>query len=168
MSATLEIGKQAPNFDLASTEDVVLMLRDEVPRTPVLLFFFGEIEAARNELEALGAISTELASLGVKAMAISSVKLDELKAAQKDMKLGFPLLHDDRNLSRAYGVDEQSETKQEAIFVLVGKDQTVRWIGRPPLSEQALRDAVATTRKVSSSVNYPRRVINRLVDRWVN
>lgn len=169
MRARLEIGQEAPNFDLASTEDVVLMLRDEVPRTPVLLCFFGEVESARTELRELGEISRELARLGVKAMAISAAKLEELKAVQKELGLSFPLLHDDRNLSRAYCAAFESEAATgAAVFVLVGKDQRVLWIGQAPLAADAMRSAVAAAQKVSSTVNYPRKVINRLVDRWVN
>ena len=43
MAATLVVGDEAPNFDLTSTEDVVLMLCDEVPRMAVLLYFSGVV-----------------------------------------------------------------------------------------------------------------------------
>lgn len=170
MSAILEIGDRAPDFDLASTEDVMLMLRDEVPRTPVLLFFFGEIEAGKAQLEALGRMSPELARAGVKTMAISNAKLDELKAVQRELHLGFPLLHDDRNLSAAYraGAALSEQAVESTTLTLVGRDQRILWIERDAVSEDAIRSAVASARKVSSTVNYPRRVINRLVDRWVN
>lgn len=168
MRAKLEVGQEAPNFDLASTEDVVLMLRDEVPRTPVLLYFFGEVEPAESELRALGGISRELAGSGVKIMAVSAAKLEELKAVQNKLRLAFPLLHDDRNLSLAYREESEDEQSGIGVFVLVGRDQKVRWIGQAPLAAEAIRSEVAAARKVSSSVNYPRRVINRLVDLWVN
>ncbi len=169
MSGTLGIGDEAPNFDLASTEDVVLMLRDEVPRTPVLLFFFGQVEGAQSDLGALHAVTHELAESGVKVMAVSSAKLEELKAVQRELSLGFPLLHDDRNLSTAYGAGEPSESGScAAILVLVGRDQKVLWIDRAPVAVEAIRTAAATAQKISSTVNYPRRVINRLVDLWVN
>jgi peroxiredoxin len=172
MRVRLEIGQAAPNFDLASTEDVVLMLRDEVPRTPVLLFFFGEVESALTELRALGEISRELTRLGIKVMAISAAKLEELKSVQKELGLSFPLLHDDRNLSRAYcaasAASENEAATSASVFVLVGKDQKVLWIGQAPLAADAIRSAAAAAQKVSSTVNYPRKVINRLVDRWVN
>lgn len=145
------------------------MLRDEVPRTPVLLLFFGAIEAARSELATLGEIAPELAKQGVKIMAISHAKLDELKQVQRDMKLGFPLLHDDRNLSSAYGAGSTGEGEGPApIAVLVGRDQRVLWIETAAISAESIGAAVAASSKISSTVNYPRRVINRLVDRWVN
>lgn len=53
MARALAIGDVAPNFDLSSTEDVLLMLRDEAPRTAVLLYFFspdaeGQLERCRR------------------------------------------------------------------------------------------------------------------------
>ena len=48
----LSPGDEAPNFDLTSTEDVVLMLRDEVSRTAALLYFFDvEAEGSREAHE---------------------------------------------------------------------------------------------------------------------
>ena len=169
MSGTLGIGDHAPNFDLASTEDVVLMLRDEVPRTPVLLFFFAQIEAAEADLQALGEVSRELAESRVKVMAVSAAKLEALKVVQRELSLGFPLLHDDRNLSAAYGAGVASESESPAsLLVLVGRDQNVLWTDRAPVVVERIRTAAAAANKISSTVNYPRRVINRLVDLWVN
>ncbi len=171
MPGALQIGDEAPNFDLASTEDVVLMLRDEVPRTPVLLFFFCEVEAAatRSDLEALRETSGELAELGVKVMGVSMTKLEELKAVQRELRLGYPLLHDDRNLSAVYGLEAGDESgSRAAVLVLVGRNQKVLWIDRAPVVGEVIRSAAAAAHKVSSTVNYPRRVINRLVDLWVN
>ena len=55
--ATLErpltVGDEAPDFDLSSTEDVVLMLKDEVPRTPVLLYLFSGPADLQARTEAL-------------------------------------------------------------------------------------------------------------------
>lgn len=171
MPGVLQVGDEAPNFDLASTEDVVLMLRDEVPRTPVLLCFFTEADAkaTRSNLGTLREASAELDRLGVKIMAISATKLQELKALQKELGLGFPLLSDDRDLSAAYGVESQGQPDGHgSTLVLVGRDQKVRWIHHGPIAADAVRAAAASAEKVSSTVNYPRKVINRLVDRWVN
>ena len=169
MPRALGIGDRAPNFDLASTEDVVLMLRDEVPRTPVLLFFFGQVEAAKPELEALREVARELAATGVKVMAVSHTSLDELKEVQKELRLGFPLLHDDRNLSAAFGAGAASESESPAmILVLVGKDQKVLWSDHAPVAVDAIRIAATAAQKIPPTVNYPRKVINRLVGFWVN
>jgi len=110
-----------------------------------------------------------LAESGVKVMAVSAAKLEELKVVQRELSLGFPLLHDDRNLSAVYGAGGASESESPAsILVLVGRDQRVLWTDRAPVAAAAIRTAAAAANKISSTVNYPRRVINRLVDLWVN
>ena len=54
-------------------------------------------------------------------------------------------------------------------MVLVARDQKVSWIAHPaPPAGDGLRAALSALPGASSSVNYPRKVINRLVDRWVN
>ena len=42
MADRISIGDQAPDFDLTSTEGSLLMLRDEVPRTAVVLYVFAD------------------------------------------------------------------------------------------------------------------------------
>lgn len=172
MSPTLQPGELAPDFDLASTEDAMLMLRDEVPRTPVLLYLFSEsnAERAKADLAALKEGHASLAKAEVKVLAISPLGLDELKKVQAELALPFPLLHDDRKLAAAYGLaGPEDEVGSEAIAVLVGRDQKVLWIEDPaPPMEEGVAAALAALPGVSSTVNYPRKVINRLVDRWVN
>ena len=47
MPGTVSIGDTAPNFDLSSTEDALLMLKDEVIRTAVVLYFFADAGSER-------------------------------------------------------------------------------------------------------------------------
>ena len=65
MAPTVSIGDEAPNFDLTSTEDVVIMLRDEVPRSAVLLYVFSDpfADATREDLQALATAARRLAEL---------------------------------------------------------------------------------------------------------
>lgn len=171
MRRALRVGDEAPNFDLASTEDVVLMLRDEVPRTPVLLYFFSDAESERTraDLTGLQEAADDLAKVSLKVLGVSSAGLDALKALQRDLGLGFPLLRDDRNLSSGYGLDSQDDAGAAAVFVLVGRDQKVLWIANPaPSASDGVHSAIAALPHVSSTVNYPRKVINRLVDLWVD
>ncbi len=165
----IQVDAPAPNFDLASTEDAILMLRDEVPRTPVLLYFFGEPDGAHGVLSALGAALPALAREGVRVLGVSPAKLEALKATQRELGLGFPLLSDDRNFSREYGVGEGGGLAASA-FILVGRDERVRWYAAPaPAAEQAVTETLATLKGgASSTVNYPRAVINGWIDRWVN
>ncbi|MFQ5524755.1 MAG: redoxin domain-containing protein [Thermoanaerobaculia bacterium] len=171
MTKLLQVGDEAPNFDLASTEDVVLMLRDEVPRTPVLLYLFAGTESAarRADLSALKAAFPRLTRRNVKVLGVSAATLDELKGVQRDLALPFPLLHDDRNLAGAYGADWAEGDGDSAICVLVGRDQRVLWLANPaPAAAEGVQAALGALPGESSTANYPRKVINRLVDRWVN
>ncbi len=173
MARRLNVGDEAPNFDLSSTEDVLLMLCDEVPRNMVALYFFAdpESERSRADLAALGGARDALAEKRVNILGIAPAKMPELKALQAELGLPFPLLRDDRGFSAAYGVESGDEKNAaEPTLVLVGRDQKVLWIASPAGSVDA---SLAELSKVagadgSPTGNYPRKVINRVVDRWVN
>jgi len=164
MAKSLTVGDEAPNFDLTSTEGVVLMLRDEAPRTPVLLFFCAEAAAA--DLEALKSLGDEMARARVKLLVISRSALADLTSLQREHRLPFPLLHDDRDFSQLYGIGEQGPP---GLF-LVGRDQRLSWIERSPEDlRAAVSRAVAVAKKAPPSTSgYPKSIINRVVDRWVN
>ena len=165
-------GDRAPDFDLSSTEDAVLMLCDEVPRSAVLLYFFADPaeERARAGLSALADRREDFGRLGLKVMGVSPAKLDGLKAAQRELGLPFPLLTDDRGFSRSYGVEAAEDAAPEPALVLVDRGQRVLWLANPaPAVEQEIGGILGRLKKLpSSTANYPRSVINRLVDRWVN
>jgi peroxiredoxin len=172
MTNTLTVGEEAPNFDLSSTEDVVLMLRDEVVRSAVLIYFFGECDdRSREDLRQLARRTEPFGAHRVKVFGVSAVKMDLLKAVQKELELPFPLLHDDRGFSRAYGAKKSEEgTSADPTLVLVGRDQRVLWIENGlERTEVALEDIAKEIRDLPSpTTSYPRSVINGLVDRWVN
>lgn len=175
MDLVLAIGEEAPDFDLTSTEDAVLMLRDEVPRSTVLLYFFADpgAERARVDLAALQSARERMKKRNIKILAISPAKLDELKRLQRELHLLFPLLVDDRGLRKAYGVDlepeEEGRPRPPALF-LVDRRQRVRWLANPLASvDDALRQVEKLAETLPSSTSgYPRSVVNSLVDRWVN
>jgi peroxiredoxin len=177
----LSPGDPAPNFDLSSTEDVLLMLRDEVPRTALVLYFFTDPQDSRvrEDLTFLGRQVADLKELTAGVLAVSPAKLDALKAVQRELSLPFPLLTDDRGFSELYGLAApaaEGETGAEAsagqppALYVVDRRQTVRWAASPapPASEAwgAMRGVLKGLG--SSTANYPRRVTNRLVDLWVN
>lgn len=165
-------GDYAPDFDLSSTEDALLMLRDEVPRSSVLLYFFADpaVDRARADLSALAARRDDFARLGLKVMGVSPAKMDDLKAAQRELDLPFPLLTDDRDFSRSYGVEAGEGETPDPALVLVDRERKVRWIANPaPEVDQAAGGISGLLKsQPSSTANYPRSVINRLVDFWVN
>ena len=173
MPGPLSIGDVAPNFDLSSTEDAVLMLKDEVVRTALVVYFFADpaSERVQRDLDALSRWQEPLRKLAAKVLAVSPAKLDDLKRLQVQRKLLFPLLHDDRNFSAAYGVAAAEEGQPAPpALVVVGRRQEVKWLANPVTSAE---DAMAQVEKLlkdlpSPTRSYPKSVINRLIDGWVN
>lgn len=173
------IGDVAPNFDLSSTEGVLLMLRDEVIRTAQVLYFFADPSSDRvqRDLDALNRALDDLAPLRARALAVSATPLAELQTLQARRKLLFPLLHDDRTFSAAYGVTaEEGKLPAPALFVVnriatrKEPEPRVLWLANPVGSvEESMPQVLALLKnQPSPTANYPRSVINRLVARWVN
>lgn len=166
MPGPLAISDEAPNFDLSSTESAVLMLRDEVSRTAVVLYFFADPAdpRAQRDLDALNRHLDRLARLRARVLAVSLAKLDDLKKLQAERKLLFPLLHDDRNFSASYGVEAAP------ALVVVSRRQRILWLANPVA---AVAEALPEVEKVlaaepSPMKSYPKSVVNRLIDRIVN
>ena len=173
MTERISIGDEAPDFDLSSTEGVLLMLRDEITRTSVLLYFFDDpsAEVTRRDLAELAGRTRTLAAATVKVFGVSPSKMPPLQSLQADLGLPFPLLRDDRAFSEAYGVAPSTEEQSSSpALCLVDRCQKVVWIANPAGS---VTDALVQIESVlekqdSPTSNYPKSVINRLVDLWVN
>jgi peroxiredoxin len=165
MPGPISIGDEAPNFDLSSTEDALLMLRDEVTRTAIVVYFFTDPagERAQRDLDALNRNLDALARRKARVLAVSPAKLDELKKLQAERKLLFPLLHDDRSFAAAYGVTDTA-------LVLVDRRQRVLWMANPvDAVDGALPQALKALEGIPSGTEtYNKNVINRWIDRWVN
>ena len=165
-------GDEAPNFDLTSTEEVVLMLRDEVTRTAALLFFFdAEAEGSREALAALGGAWSRLGRQRARVYGIATAKPEALQELQRELELPFPLLSDDRGFSAHYGVAAaaEGESPPPALF-LVDRRQRIAWAANPA---PALDEALAAVDKALADLpgptsNYPKAVVNRVVNWWVN
>ncbi len=173
MAQAVSVGDVAPDFDLSSTEDVLLMLCDEVPRTAVILYFFPgpESDQARRDLAYLARKREALAAKRAVVRGISPAKLEDLKGLQCDLELPFPLLRDDRDFSAAYGVDVAPDEGEAApSLVVVNRRQRIIWMANPVESVEAVFFAVeeSLARLPSQSSTYPGKVVNRLVDWWVN
>ncbi len=172
MARQLEVGDPAPDFDLASTEDAMIMLRDETPRSAVVLYFFGDPagERTKGDLLALAREQSSLTAASIAVFGISPAKLDALKATQADLKLRFPLLTDDRGLASAYGVAAPGEGEEAPpALVVVDRGQKVLWLANPVSSVEAALPEVRQSlgRLPRPTVNYPRKATNFLVDWWV-
>ena len=168
----LATGDEAPNFDLTSTEDAVLMLRDEISRTAVLLYFFDAGgDSCRQELAALAAAWSRLGRHRARVFGIAAAKPEPLKELQRELGLPFPLLSDDRGFAAQYGVAPAAEgdASPPALF-LVDRTQRLVWMANPAPAVAAALDEVE---KVLAGLpgptsNYPRSVVNRVVNWWVN
>jgi peroxiredoxin len=170
MPSAVSVGDQAPNFDLTSTEDVLLMLCDEVPRTAVILYFFAgpESESAQRDLVFLARQKSSLAAKRAVVRGIAPAELDALKQMQRELKLPFPLLRDDRHFSAAYGL--VGEADFEPALVVVNRRQTIIWLANPVESVETVFPEIQRVLAglPSQAAGYPRKVVNRLVDLWVN
>ena len=168
----LNIGDEAPNFDLSSSEDVLLMLRDEVARTPIVLYVFRDAgdPGVGEDLAALTAARAELARRRARALAVAKQPLAELKKLQMERKLPFALLHDDRDFCAAYGVAPAEEGgAARPALLLVGRDQKIRWQAAPGTSAAAALPEILRELDAHAPIHasYPRTVINRFIGRGV-
>lgn len=173
MTDRISIGDPAPNFDLSSTEGSLLMLRDEVPRTSVVLYFFSDpgSERTRRDLRALGQGRADLRKVHAKPLGVSRADLEALRKLQTELVLPFPLLHDDRDFSSRYGVAAPSEGQEVApALYVINRHQVVLWLSNPVAGvAEAMPEVLKSLKDQGSPTgSYPRTVINRLVDRWVN
>ena len=172
MAEKLKIGGEAPNFDLTSTEDVLIMLRDEVPRMFVVLYLFGDPtqESVQSDLSSLEARRKDLLEEHTVILGLSKADIPALKEVQKQLHLLFPLLNDDRDFLEAYGVETPEEGEPKPALYLVGRDQRIMWASNPVVSVSAgLEEVVAIVKgQPSSTENLPSTVVNRVVDWWVN
>lgn len=172
MSEPLSLGDVAPDFDLTSTEDVVLMLRDEVPRMAVLLYFFADPggDRERRDLGALASAQQALKRRRTVILGVSPAKLEDLKQLQRELALGFPLLQDDRDFTARYGVAGSEEAPPQPALFVVDKDQKVVWQARPVASVEAALAELDNLlrRQPRQTYHYPSQVVNRVVDWWIN
>lgn len=173
MPGPISIGDEAPNFDLSSTEDALLMLKDEIVRTALVVYFFADPTSERvlRDLDALNARLAALVKLQVRVLGVSPVPLDTLRNLQREHKLLFPLLRDDRDFAAAYGIvpDEEGQPYAPAM-VVVDRRQRVRLYSNPVASIEESFSQMESALKAlpSPTKSYPKSVINSLIDRWVN
>jgi peroxiredoxin len=183
MTAPLAIGDEAPVFDLASTSGAVLMLRDELARTAVLLYFFGGSADAQavadpqvtSDLVALARATPALRTRAVRPLALAPAPLATLAALRVDLDLPFPLLADDRHFHRLYGLTSPEDggsagSAPQRGLVLVDRRQRVSraWLPLGDLATALEEIGAAAAALPSPLRHYPKSVINRWVEWWVS
>ena len=83
----------------------------------------------------------------------------------------FPLLRDDRDFAARYGVVANGEGQPPApALVVVSRRQRILWLANPVASVvDALPQLLQVLRgQPTPTANYPKSVISRWIDRWVN
>ena len=173
MTRALAAGDEAPNFDLTSTEGVLLMLRDECVRTSLIVYFFEDTEGekVRDDLLALARRWDGLTALNARVLGVSRAKMPLLKDLQKELHLPFPLLTDDRGFALGYGLAEATEeTTPVPVLAAVDRYQVLISVETVADSVEASMPAVMKSLKAlpSQTASLPRKVVNWWVDRWVN
>ncbi len=173
MTRALSVGDEAPNFDLTSTEDVLLMLTDECVRTSLVLYFFQNTdgEKVRDDLLSLARHWDELTSVNARVLGISRAKLPQLKDLQRELHLPFPLLTDDRGFTATYGMAEATdEAAPLPVLAAVDRYQVLLSLDAIDGSvEEAIPEVMKSLKSLPSpTASLPRKVVNWWVDRWVN
>ena len=173
MARPIQLGGEALNYDLTSTEDAVLMLRDEVPRTAVVLYVFDDpaSESTRRDLATLAGRQDRLSGRQAVLHGMSRAKMPVLQSTQAELGLTFPLLTDDRDFSSWYGVVKGTEeAASEPALYLVDREQRIAWMACPVGDlEAGLAEVEDILKRMpSQSANLPGSVVNRVVDWWVN
>lgn len=160
------VGERAPDFDLTSTEDCVLTLRDAVGRAAALLYFFPNPEAAtvRADLQVLADLSHRLPG-PLRILAISPTPIPRLKELQRELHLPFPLLRDDRALAAGYGFDPETDG---TLLALVDRRQRLAWLGTADTSVASRTEELqgVLRRLEPPTALLPRRLVNRLIARF--
>lgn len=165
-AAVPAVGERAPDFDLTSTEDCVLTLRDTVGRAAALLYFFADPDSdtTRSDLQALAALTPRLPG-PLRSLAISPTPIPRLKELQRELRLPFPLLRDDRALAAGYGFEPETGSP---VLALVDRRQRIAWLGpaNTPAESSAEELNSVLRRLEPATALLPRRLVNRLIARF--
>lgn len=160
------VGERAPDFDLTSTEDCVLTLRDAVGRAAALLYFFAdpETETVQSDLAALAGLARRLPG-PLRTLAISPTPIPRLKELQRELHLPYPLLRDDRALAGGYGFDPEAE---RTLLALVDRRQRIAWLNTADTPVESCADELesALHHLEPPTALLPRRLVNRLIARF--
>jgi peroxiredoxin len=130
-SAPLGPGTQAPDFQLAGTENGEISLADYRGRPVVLVFYPADWSpVCGDQLALYNEVLPLFEEYQAQVLAISVDGIWCHRAFAADRRLGFPLLADFEPkgaVARAYGVyDAESGTSKRALFVLDAQG-TIRW-----------------------------------------
>jgi hypothetical protein len=162
----LAVGDTAPS--ISSTKERHPDARGQCA-TPVVLYVFAG--PAGSSARRLGRGSTPARGAHTLRQGAGCLAGAARRPSCRRLRLQFPLLHDDRGFLQAYGLESAAAgpASPPALY-LVGRGRRLLWLERPVMSVASSLKAVEKllARQPSSAAGYPRRVINRWIDRWVH
>jgi peroxiredoxin len=144
----LPAGTPAPDFNLRSTHDEVVSLRDLRGRAVILAFYPADWSpVCSDQLSLYNELLPEFQRLGAELFGISVDSAWCHLAFADDRNLRFPLLADFEpkgEVARRYGVYRQSNgTSERALFVIDG-DGIIRWSYLAPAEINPGADGILT------------------------
>jgi peroxiredoxin len=136
VSAVLESGTRAPDFDLPDQDGNRVSLQDLQGQTSVLVFFPAAFSpVCTDQLSVYEEVLPDLAERGTKLYGVSVDNAFSLKAFGQALGTSIPLLadfHPKGEASQAYGVYVAKRGVAARALVMIGPDLTVKWSYQPP------------------------------------
>ncbi len=121
----LPSGARAPAFALPDTTGKIVRSDDLLMRGPLVLAFYrgSWCSYCNLNLKAIEAIAGEVRALGASIVAVSPQTVANLRSAQRDLRLSFPLLSDHGNATaQAFGVRVRLPDDLIAVLKSLGTD----------------------------------------------
>jgi peroxiredoxin/uncharacterized membrane protein YphA (DoxX/SURF4 family) len=138
----LKVGDRFPGYALPDQNGAIQHGPEATPSGTLVVVYRGDFDPfARYELSELTAYQAELASKGIKTVAISADPIDRSKMLAGFLGTEIPLLSDERQtLLRPLGLiqhhrDGEPDNAIPAFFML-DRDGVVRWIFTSPYSRE--------------------------------
>jgi peroxiredoxin len=146
MTAILQPGTPAPEFDLYSTGDKKISLKDFKGQPIILLFYPADWSpTCTSELAIFNEILPEFRKHNTEIMGISVDGKWCHEAFSKENNIRFPLLADFEpkgEVARQYGVYLEKEGYSERAIFLIDKERKILWSYLSPLKEVPGADGI--------------------------
>ena len=134
----IEVGAQAPAFNLPDQDENEVSLADFAGRRLVIAFFPGAFSSVcSDQLAIYQEVLDEIRSQGAELIGISVDSTDSHRAFRESLGLAMPLLsdfHPKGEVARAYGTYSEDFGKTGRFLYLVDEDGIVRWAYESPPS----------------------------------
>jgi peroxiredoxin len=130
-SRALKAGVKAPNFNLKSTRDKNISLKDYRGRKLILLFYPADFSpVCSDELPLFSELIPEFRRFNAELAAISVDNTWSHLAFAKNRNLSFPLLSDFEpkgRVSRKYGIYQKESGHSGRAIFLIDEEGIIRW-----------------------------------------